>query len=157
MRSNAEAEIILGDDDLLGALSALRRGKRMGCRRARKSPAQEMLGTELLGRSFIQRMASRTAKVVRKTSHVALNVGAKIPGYGAAVDMFRSVTGGKGTAKPPAGGQGGDKEETPLWQNPMVLMGAGLVLLLVLKSKKGQPQPMTYAPAPAPAPAPRAR
>lgn len=162
MRSNAEAQIVLGDDDLLGAISALRRGRRAYCPRARRSPARELLGgtelegTELLGRSFLKRMASRTAKVVRKGSHVALNVGAKIPGYGAAVDLFRSATGGKGGSAPAGGaGGGGDPEAPPLWQNPMVLGAGALLLVLLLKSKKGQGggQPIYYAPPPAPAPA----
>lgn len=157
MRSIQEAQIVLGDDDLLGVVAGIRSGRR--CRRARVSPASQLLGTELLGRSFLSRMASRTARGVRKASHVALNVGAKIPGYGAAVDMFRSVTGGKGGGGAPGGagggGGGGAPEEKPLWQNPMVLVGGALVLVMLLKKSGGGGggSQVQYVPVPAAAPA----
>jgi hypothetical protein len=153
MRSKQEAAIVLGDDDLLGNISALRTGRRMY--RARRSPARQMLGgTELLGRTFLERMASRTAGAIRTVSHQALNVGSKIPGYGSAVSMFRSATGGKTSDAAPKH-TGKDKKDTPIWQNPMVLAGAGVLLLLLLKSKRGQgSQPIYYAAPPAPSAVP---
>lgn len=148
MRSNMEAQIVLGDDELLGAVSAMRRGGRT-CGRARRSPARELLGgTELLGRSFIERMASKAAGGVRSVSHVALNAGAKIPAFSSAVGVFRAATSGNSASQAPD--PGSDKDTPPLWQNPMVLAGVGLVVLLLLKGRSS-PAPVYYAPAPQPA------
>jgi hypothetical protein len=109
---SGEAPELMGRSFLRRGLSAAKRARRLAHRfdphaialreaRAALSGFDEMEGDEM-GRSFLRRRAAAAARVARKTtraaaplvrkiSHRALNVAAKIPGYGSLVSAAREM------------------------------------------------------------------